>query len=273
MSATLRSSVGRAFRRTALPLGWYYAVTLALPLANGAGHAGSTFVGHALVVLVLPPVLIGLLVCTIHVVGRTLLGRARYHLKAAQRWARDVRSWCHDGESDDPMDGMSHAGRLSKSILSGGRRDCRSSQSCTSSGRWISAHGSTRAVARPAATRQGGRGHRPRTRRPALGSRRGRCARWSCPPASTNIRMMMPTNRDSSRIVASGMNASRLAVALQPRRPIIAPAAVGRKRLLAGEPRRRIESRSSTSSNPHPEIGSPHRSRPAVRQLVVRGFP
>jgi exosortase K len=46
-------------RRTALPLASYYAVTLAIPLANGAG-AGSSFLKHALVVLVVPPVLVGL---------------------------------------------------------------------------------------------------------------------------------------------------------------------------------------------------------------------
>jgi predicted outer membrane lipoprotein len=33
---------------------WYYAVTLALPLANGAAQAGALFVEHALVVLVFP---------------------------------------------------------------------------------------------------------------------------------------------------------------------------------------------------------------------------
>ena len=46
------------FRRAALPLFWYYVVTLALPLANGAGHAGASFAKHAAVVLVIPPVLI-----------------------------------------------------------------------------------------------------------------------------------------------------------------------------------------------------------------------
>ena len=45
-----------AFRRAATPLAFYYAVTLALPLANGAG--GPSVLNHALVVLVLPPILI-----------------------------------------------------------------------------------------------------------------------------------------------------------------------------------------------------------------------
>ena len=51
-------AVARTFRRAAPPLAWYYAVTLALPLANGAAHAGAAFVEHALIVLILPPVLV-----------------------------------------------------------------------------------------------------------------------------------------------------------------------------------------------------------------------
>jgi hypothetical protein len=46
----------RAFRRAATPLAFYYAVTLVLPLANGAG--GPVFLRHALVVLVVPPALV-----------------------------------------------------------------------------------------------------------------------------------------------------------------------------------------------------------------------
>ena len=42
----------------ALPLVCYYAVTLVLPLANGAAQAGAPFAGHALIVLVLPPMFI-----------------------------------------------------------------------------------------------------------------------------------------------------------------------------------------------------------------------
>jgi hypothetical protein len=40
-------------RRTAVPLAAYYAVTLVLPLANGAAQSGA-FAEHALVVLVVP---------------------------------------------------------------------------------------------------------------------------------------------------------------------------------------------------------------------------
>jgi len=53
-------TLARAFRRVALPLGWYYAITLALPIANGAAQSGTLFVEHALVVLVLPLLLIAL---------------------------------------------------------------------------------------------------------------------------------------------------------------------------------------------------------------------
>ncbi len=44
--------------RFALPLAAYYAVTLVLPLANGAG-SNDAFARHAGVVLVTPPVMIG----------------------------------------------------------------------------------------------------------------------------------------------------------------------------------------------------------------------
>jgi hypothetical protein len=52
------AAVAQASRRAAPPLAWYYAVTLALPLANGAAQAGAAFAEHALIVLILPPVLI-----------------------------------------------------------------------------------------------------------------------------------------------------------------------------------------------------------------------
>lgn len=60
------------FRSLALPLGCYYAVTLAVPFLNGslrlrsgqAAQAGDVFLKHALVVLLVPLVLIGV-VCAI----------------------------------------------------------------------------------------------------------------------------------------------------------------------------------------------------------------
>jgi hypothetical protein len=71
MTARLPSAIVRAFRRWALPLGCYYAVTLAVPLANCAAQAGSAFAGHALAVLVLPPLLIAT-ACTIAIASRAL---------------------------------------------------------------------------------------------------------------------------------------------------------------------------------------------------------
>lgn len=68
MSRTLSTLVARAFRRTALPLAAYYAVTLAIPLANGAAQAGRAFVYHALVVLVVPPIAI-VVACVVHAIA------------------------------------------------------------------------------------------------------------------------------------------------------------------------------------------------------------
>jgi hypothetical protein len=64
-----------AFRRTAPPLASYYAVTLALPLANGAAQSGA-FVKHALVVLVVPPIAI-ILACTVYRVAHALVRACR----------------------------------------------------------------------------------------------------------------------------------------------------------------------------------------------------
>jgi hypothetical protein len=58
MNCGTRASVTRALRRTALPLSCYYAVTLGLPLANGAAGSGAAFVEHALFVLCVPVVAI-----------------------------------------------------------------------------------------------------------------------------------------------------------------------------------------------------------------------
>jgi hypothetical protein len=47
-------------RRTCLPLACYYAVTLGLPLVNGAAASGARFVERAIVVLVVPPIVVAL---------------------------------------------------------------------------------------------------------------------------------------------------------------------------------------------------------------------
>jgi hypothetical protein len=67
--------VTHAFRRTALPLASYYAVTLAVPLANGAAPSGA-FVAHALTVVVVPPVVI-ILACTVQAIAQALASACR----------------------------------------------------------------------------------------------------------------------------------------------------------------------------------------------------
>jgi hypothetical protein len=72
MSRELRARLVHAFSRTAVPLSAYYAVTLALPIANGAAWSGATFVKHAIVVLAVPPIAIVLAVAG-HAMARTAL--------------------------------------------------------------------------------------------------------------------------------------------------------------------------------------------------------
>jgi hypothetical protein len=91
MRDSMLRTIARACRRATLPLGWYYAVTIALPLANGAGQAGAVFVEHALVVLAVPPVLIVLTsafyemaCCAMHATVTTRASRA--HRRCARSW-------------------------------------------------------------------------------------------------------------------------------------------------------------------------------------------
>jgi hypothetical protein len=65
LSRAISTRFAAAFRRTALPLVSYYAVTLAVPLANGAAQSGGPFAEHAVVVLIVPPLAI-VLVCALH---------------------------------------------------------------------------------------------------------------------------------------------------------------------------------------------------------------
>jgi hypothetical protein len=104
MKTTVASTFGRALRRAALPLGCYYAVTLVLPLANGAAHANSAFAAHALAVLVLPPCLIGL-VCTIRV-GVTLAG---WNRAARRDGPQAVESTPHRQSSRHPQPSLSRS--------------------------------------------------------------------------------------------------------------------------------------------------------------------
>ena len=75
MIGALGSTIAHAFRRTALPLGAYYGITLIIPLANGAAQSGSIFLEHALVVLIVPPVAIGC-ACIVHTIARAALERS-----------------------------------------------------------------------------------------------------------------------------------------------------------------------------------------------------
>jgi len=75
MNRVPRTRVAHAFRRTALPLASYYAVTLAVPLANGAAQSGA-FVEHALAVRGVPPVAI-ILACTVHTIAHALASACR----------------------------------------------------------------------------------------------------------------------------------------------------------------------------------------------------
>jgi len=88
----LWTSVARAFRRMALPLASYYAVTLALPLANGAAQSGDAFIKHALVVLIVPPVAI-VLACAFHSIAYAFGSACRStlaHQRARKTASRDV---------------------------------------------------------------------------------------------------------------------------------------------------------------------------------------
>ena len=60
---------GGEFRNLALPLVCYYVITLVVPFVNGAAH--DVFFSHALVVLLVPPVLIAL-ACALHQIARPL---------------------------------------------------------------------------------------------------------------------------------------------------------------------------------------------------------
>jgi hypothetical protein len=56
----LSRSIVDAFRRTAVPLVSYYAITLGVPIANGAATTRGAFLEHSVVVLLVPPFTIAL---------------------------------------------------------------------------------------------------------------------------------------------------------------------------------------------------------------------
>ena len=88
MNRAMWTAVADAFRRTALPLASYYVVTLALPLANGAAQSRAPFVDHALVVLVVPPVVI-MLACAVHKTSHVCASACRSAVtRCKRRWVR-----------------------------------------------------------------------------------------------------------------------------------------------------------------------------------------
>lgn len=88
MNRAIWKAVAHTFRRTALPLASYYAVTLALPLANGAAQAGASFLDHALVVLVVPPIVITL-ACAVHQSSQVFASAFRSAMTLCKRsWLR-----------------------------------------------------------------------------------------------------------------------------------------------------------------------------------------
>jgi hypothetical protein len=91
MIRTMWMAAVRVFRRPALPLAAYYAVTLVLPLANGAAQSGAPFVDHALVVLVVPPLLIAL-AWAVHHIWRHARGPKHYPAVSASAPAPPARA-------------------------------------------------------------------------------------------------------------------------------------------------------------------------------------
>jgi hypothetical protein len=77
--------IARGFRRAALPLVCYYAITLGLPLINGAGKAGPRFLNHAFVVLVVPIVLVALVSAVCAMARRVAQSRLSSHSRVTMR--------------------------------------------------------------------------------------------------------------------------------------------------------------------------------------------
>ena len=53
MARTLKSAVAKALRRTRVPLGAYYGITIVVPLFNGSGSTERAFLEHLTFVSVL----------------------------------------------------------------------------------------------------------------------------------------------------------------------------------------------------------------------------
>ena len=88
MSKTFVTTYANTLRRLALPLAAYYAITLAVPLANGAASSDTAFLKHAVVVLVVPLGTLGLgcvVTCRWNAVKRWLANPRPVHRHACSR--------------------------------------------------------------------------------------------------------------------------------------------------------------------------------------------
>jgi hypothetical protein len=88
MSRIAGPSLPAAFRRAAVPLAWYYVVALGLPLANGAAQSQPAFFDHALVVVLVPPILIALVAAILSAIARVVIRyqRCGSHLRSLLSW-------------------------------------------------------------------------------------------------------------------------------------------------------------------------------------------
>jgi len=102
MTTVPRMRLTHAFRRTALPLASYYAVTLAVPIAHGAAQSGA-FVEHALAVLAVPPVAI-MLTCTVYTIVQALASACRARDERPQRSRRSSTSDTMNPKPGQPPD-------------------------------------------------------------------------------------------------------------------------------------------------------------------------
>lgn len=80
MITDLVDTIARAFRRVSLPLAAYYAVTVAIPLANGAAQSSAPFGQHLLAVLVVPPVMV-VVVCIAYTIADACGGRLKTYAR------------------------------------------------------------------------------------------------------------------------------------------------------------------------------------------------
>ena len=69
----LAAAIAWAFRRLRLPLAAYYAVTVAIPLANGAAQSGAAFVRHTQAILIVPPVIVVLVATVCMITSRVIV--------------------------------------------------------------------------------------------------------------------------------------------------------------------------------------------------------